>query len=285
MSQYYDIIAYGILMLLFLMLSAIYDRHGALVPDFVTMPYALLGLLIGFLQGRYISAGIGALLIVVILTGYCPSWLKKLNRWFIRRSYKTDEEAEEEAIGYDKEAEAFEEKHGKTMRTIADVLVLATFAVAGIGILRCFFPNGMVEDDKAITKCIVTGVFILVWAFLSYNGMLPARSGVELETAEEEEEKEPLELSAFGGADMIVFIGILGAYGFVGFIYGIVPTTALYVLACVVQHFLVKDNLLRGRPFIPSIFAATPIRIILYITLSAPMMEVFIWANPIWKLI
>lgn len=285
MSQYYDIIAYGILMLLFLMLSAIYDQHGALVPDFVTMPYALLGLLIGFLQGRYISAGIGALLIVVILTGYYPSWLKKLNRWFIRRSYKTDEEAEEEAIGYDREAEAFEEKHGKTMRTMADVLVLATFAVAGIGILRCFIPNGMMDDDGTIAKCIVTGVFILVWAFLGYNGMLPSRSGVELETAEEEEEKEPLELSAFGGADMIVFIGILGAYGFVGFIYGIVPTTALYILACVIQHFLVKDNLFRGRPFIPSIFAATPIRIILYITLSAPMMEVFIWANPIWKLI
>lgn len=283
MSQYYDVIAYGVLMLLFLMLSAIYDRHGALVPDFVTMPYALLGLLIGFLQGRYISAGIGALLIVVILTGYYPSWLKKLNRWFIRRSYKTDEEAEEEAIGYDKEAEAFEEKHGKTMRTIADVLVLATFAVAGIGILRCFIPNGMVDDDKAITKCIATGVFILVWAVLSYNGMLPARSGVELDAAEEE--KEPPELSAFGGADMIVFIGIMGAYGFVGFIYGIVPTTALYILACVIQHFLVKDNLFRGRPLIPSIFAATPIRIILYVTLSAPMMDVFVWANPIWKLI
>lgn len=283
MSQYYDVIAYGVLMLLFLMLSAIYDRHGALVPDFVTMPYALLGLLIGFLQGRYISAGIGALLIVVILTGYYPSWLKKLNRWFIRRSYKTDEEAEEEAIGYDKEAEAFEEKDGKTMRTIADVLVLATFAVAGIGILRCFIPNGMVDDDKAITKCIATGVFILVWAVLSYNGMLPARSGVELDAAEEE--KEPPELSAFGGADMIVFIGIMGAYGFVGFIYGIVPTTALYILACVIQHFLVKDNLFRGRPLIPSIFAATPIRIILYVTLSAPMMDVFVWANPIWKLI
>lgn len=285
MSQYYDIIAYGVLMLLFLTLSAIYDRHGALVPDFVTMPYALLGLLIGFLQGRYISAGIGTLLIVVILTGYYPSWIKRLNRWLIRRSYKTEEEAADEAVEYDKEATAFEEKHGKTMRTIADILVLATFAVAGFGILRCFIPNGMVEDDKTVTKCIVTGVFILVWAFLSYNGMLPARSGVELDDTEEEKEKESPELSAFGGADMIVFIGILGAYGFVGFIYGIVPTTALYILACVIQHFLVKDNLFRGRPFIPSIFVATPIRIILYVTLSAPMMEVFIWANPIWKLI
>lgn len=138
MSQYYDLIAYLVIMGFYLVMAAIYDRHGTMVPDFVTFPYALLGLFVGALQGRFLTVVVGTVLFIMVFIGYCPDWVTRLNRWLIKRAYKTEEAVQAEMESYDAMAFDFEKRHGKTMRAIAEVLIILTFAIVGIKTIMYF---------------------------------------------------------------------------------------------------------------------------------------------------
>ena len=280
MSQYYDLIAYLVIMGFYLVMAAIYDSHGTMVPDYVTFPYALLGIFVGALQGRYLTAIVGTVLFVMVFIGYCPDWVTRLNRWLIKRAYKTEEAVQAELESYDATAFDFEKKHGKTMRSIAEVLVILTFAIAGIKTLMYFIFGGSMEVKGSITKGLLGLLFIAVWTLFSSCGMLPSRDKRRYAQVPEEIE----ELSAFGGADVIVFIGFFGAYGLVGFIYAMIPTAIVYIIACVIRHIKTKNDLGHGQPLIPSVLVAAPARIAMFLMLAQPMSSLLAWANPVWNL-
>ena len=67
------------------------------------------------------------------------------------------------------------------------------------------------------------------------------------------------------GCDHIFFIGFLGAYGLVGFIYGMIPTAIVYIIACVIRHIKTKNDLGHGQPLIPSILVSAPARIAMFL--------------------
>lgn len=60
--------AYLVIMGFYLVMAAIYDRHGTMVPDYVTFPYALLGLFVGALQGRFLTVVVGTVLFIMVLS-------------------------------------------------------------------------------------------------------------------------------------------------------------------------------------------------------------------------
>lgn len=280
MSQYYDLIAYLVIMGFYLVMAAIYDRHGTMVPDYVTFPYALLGLFVGALQGRFLTVVVGTVLFIMAFIGYCPDWVTRLNRWLIKRAYKTEEAVQAEMESYDAMAFDFEKRHGKTMRAIAEVLIILTFAIVGIKTIMYFIFGSSMGVEASIGKELLGLLFIAVWTLFSSCGMLPWNDARQYAQVPEEIE----ELSAFGGADVIIFIGFLGAYGLVGFIYGMIPTAIVYIIACVIRHIKTKNDLGHGQPLIPSILVSAPARIAMFLMLAQPMSSLLAWANPVWNL-
>ena len=170
---------------------------------------------------------------------------------------------------YDAMAFDFEKRHGKTMRAIAEVLIILTFAIVGIKTIMYFIFGSSMGVEDSIGKGLLGLLFIAVWTLFSSCGMLPWNDARQ---------------SAFGGADVIIFIGFLGAYGLVGFIYGMIPTAIVYIIACVIRHIKTKNDLGHGQPLIPSILVSAPARIAMFLMLAQPMSSLLAWANPVWNL-
>ena len=166
------------------------------------------------------------------------------------------------------------------MRAIAEVLIILTFAIVGIKTIMYFIFGSSMGVEDSIGKGLLGLLFIAVWTLFSSCGMLPWNDARQYAQVPEEIE----ELSAFGGADVIIFIGFLGAYGLVGFIYGMIPTAIVYIIACVIRHIKTKNDLGHGQPLIPSILVSAPARIAMFLMLAQPMSSLLAWANPVWNL-
>lgn len=70
---------------------------------------------------------------------------------------------------------------------------------------------------------------------------------------------ETEEISALGGADIIVFLSLLAFYGPVGFIYGMTATMGLALLVGLLRRVFHKEC--TGLPLLPVVLIAAPLRI------------------------
>ena len=89
------------------------------------------------------------------------------------------------------------------------------------------------------------------------------------------DEAQAEDLTAFGGADAIVFIGILAFYGPVGFVYGM---TATMTIALIWGLFLKLKKKAVGIPLLPAILAAAPLRVYIAYALCPQVEQAFHWA-------
>ena len=94
---------------------------------------------------------------------------------------------------------------------------------------------------------------IPVIALFIFLGMMLVLYRAKESASREGDEPQAGALTAFGGADAIVFIGILAFYGPIGFVYGMTATMAIALIWGV---FLKLKKKAVGIPLLPAILAA-----------------------------
>ena len=263
----------------FLFLAAWYDRNGASIPDAVTIPYALVGITMSGIYGRYITAVLSILLLLFTLQPWRPKWMKRVNAFFMRRAYSdgTEEDegegerkkrhvtVEERERELDAQAEAFENAHGWQIN-VAVRAILGLTSVASIFAFLRYMP-----EPTAYRAVIMTNVSLLL--FLALLGMTSNNKTDPVGVAVETEE-----LSALGGADQIVLIGMFGFYGLIPFVYGAAATFLLHIILVLLSSLRKKKNPMEGGfPLLPSIFLAIPIRLYLASVVCADVLNNFSW--------
>ena len=274
-SPFIDIIMTGSAVA-FLFLAAWYDRNGASIPDTVTIPYALVGITMSVIYERYITAGISLLLLIFVMQPWRPKWMKRINEFFMRRAYSdADENGEEETQGkfitveerekeLDEKAEAFERKHGWQINVAVRAILILT-AMASILAFLKYMP-----EPIAYRTVIMTNIAMLLFLFMMC--LMPADKNEVVATEETEE------LSAMGGADQIVLIGMFAFYGLIPFVYGAAATFLVHILLVFISSACKKkDPREGGYPLLPSIFISIPIRLYLASVVCAGILNNFSW--------
>lgn len=253
-------------MFLMLILAAIYDLNGAEVPDVVTMPYSILGVSASVLHGRYITAVLALAIVVFIMMPWRPKWMKKINSFFLHRAYAEGELAEHsEKLSL--EANAFEERHGTTMLKLSFLLHGLALA-AGIVIAFCLKEG---ESRERIGFLVCLAALTLIY------GILASKQLKDVEGKGSEFLPEVEELSAMGGADIILFAGMLGVYGMIPFIYSMPVTLGAAILFAMVRRIFKNEKFLQGQPLIPSLLLTAPARVYITLVFCPGTIEAFDW--------
>lgn len=260
----------------FLFLAAWYDRNGASIPDTVTIPYALVGITMSVIYERYITAVISVFLLIFVMQSWRPKWMKRINEFFMRRAYgETDEDGEEDRQGkfitaeerekeLDEKAEAFEKAYGWKINIVVRIILVLT-TIASILPFLTYMP-----EPIAYRTIIMTSISMLLFLFLMC--LMPADKNEVVATEETEE------LSAMGGADQIVLIGMFAFYGLIPFVYGAAATFLVHILLVFISSACKKkDPREGGYPLLPSIFISIPIRLYLASVVCAGILNNFSW--------
>lgn len=249
-------------MLLILALGAWYDTNGAEVPDSVTIPYTLCGITMGVLHDRLASTAACAFMLVFVVCSWRPKWLIKFNAWMLRRTY-TEESLKAEKEELDTKAELFEAKHGcgiKSAMKAIEVVVLF-----GLG-LAC---SAQGWTRQAVVAVSALAVFMICLWSIQYRTEAVAKQG-------EPEAEEAI--SAFGGADAIVLIGMLGYYGCIPFLYCLVASLLVYIIIAFLRNIVRKGQSTGGMPMLPALFLAYPIRLYLATQVCPQVVQAMKWA-------
>ena len=232
----YDVITAGV-MLILLAIAAWSDNHGAEVSDTITVPYAVFGCYAAFLHERWVTACICVLLLTAVLIGIrVPLW-DKVNAFLMKRAYADESAMDEGTAALEMQAEQFAEANGKD---IDNGCMLAELG----GTLVLIFATILVPDKLEPIPVIALFIFL---------GMMLVLYRAKESASREGDEPQAGALTAFGGADAIVFIGILAFYGPIGFVYGMTATMAIALIWGV---FLKLKKQAVGIPLLPAILAA-----------------------------
>ena len=118
---------------------------------------------------------------------------------------------------------------------------------------------------------------LILWviALSIFLGMMLVLYRAKKSASREGDEPQAGDLTAFGGADAIVFIGILAFYGPAGFVYGMTATMAIALIWGV---FLKLKKKAVGIPLLPAILAAAPLRVYIAYALCPQVEQAFRWA-------
>lgn len=243
---------------LLMVLSAIYDAHGAEVPDTVTVPYAMFGICTSVLHGRVAAGLIALLLLVIVLTGWTPRWLSRANKRLMDKSYGEETGLQKETDLLSMKAASFEQRHGRWI----DVLVNVIIVTGVMAIFVCIPYDGLTLQEIFL--------FFALFALLGPYAVLKQKA----KRAGGSGEMPVEELSAFGGADTIVIAGILGFYGGIPFVYGMAATMAVVFLFALVGRLRGK----RGIAMLPGILVTAPIRLYILIVYCPRLIQAFNWA-------
>lgn len=227
----------------FLLISAIYDSHGAMIPDTATIPYAAVGISYCFFQQRYHTLVISVLLLFFTLQPWRPKFLKKINAFFMKRAYKGEEEMAEVSAELLKEAEAFEASFSKRLHFF---LIFPLYFIFSLLFLKEFFF-----------------LILLVSMLFSIAVNLGAPNGTE-------------EISAMGTADIIVLVGMFAFYGPIGFVYCTGISFVTHIVFVGIKALISKDKGIGGgAPLLPSFLASFPFRIAIFQKIGKPMAELY----------
>lgn len=254
----YDVITAGVMFIL-LAIAAWSDNHGAEVSDAITVPYAIFGCYAAFLHARWVTACICVVLLTAILIGIrVPMW-DKVNAFLMKRAYADESAMDEETAALESQAEQFAEDNGKC---IDNRCMLAELG----GALALIFATLLAPDKLEPIPVIALSIFL---------GMMLVLYRAKESASREGDEAQAEDLTAFGGADAIVFIGILAFYGPVGFVYGMTATMAIALIWGV---FLKLKKKAVGIPLLPAILAAAPLRVYIAYALCPQVEQAFRWA-------
>lgn len=246
-------------MFILLAIAAWSDNHGAEVSDAITVPYAIFGCYVTFLHERWVTACICVVLLTAVLMGIrMPLW-DKVNAFLMKRAYADESAMDEETAALEMQAEQFSEANGKD---IDNGCMLAELG----GALALIFATILMPDKLEPIPVIALFIFI---------GMMLVLYRAKESASREGDEAQAEDLTAFGGADAIVFIGILAFYGPVGFVYGMTATMAIALIWGV---FLKLKKKAVGIPLLPAILAAAPLRAYIAYALCPQVEQAFRWA-------
>ena len=229
-------------MLILLALAAWYDIHGAEVPDELTVPYAIFGYYTALLHERWITSLFCIVVLAAILIGVrIPAW-NKFNAFLLRKAGSNTSEGTEEAMLEVRAAE-FEASRGKLIDRTCIITEL-------FGALALTFATILVSHEMEPIPLIALFIFLCMMLVL-----IKAKDATRRVEAEESVEG----ISAFGGADAIVFIGILGFYGPIGFVYGMAVTMTIALIWGLIHKFTNRKSVV--FPLLPAVLIAAPLRI------------------------
>lgn len=251
----YDTIV-ATVMLILLALSSWCDIHGTEVPDSFTVPYAIFGCYAAFLHERWTTAFICIIALAAILIGISiPGW-EKLNA-FLAGNCDVDISSEENLL--EVQASRFLKKRGHIIDRVSIVTeFLGTLAL----IITTIHPAQEIESIPLLALfMLLCMMFILIkvkYASRGEEGELPAEG-----------------ISVFGGADAIVFVGILGFYGPVGFIYGMAATMVVALAWGLIQKYRKPKSI--AIPLLPAVFAAAPLRIYIACAVASQAEQAIKW--------
>lgn len=246
-------------MFILLAIAAWSDNHGAEVPDAITVPYAIFGCYAAFLHERWVTACICVVLLTAVLIGIrVPLW-DKVNAFLLKRAYKGEDTQKAEEMALEEIAEEFDGRYGEAIENSCMLTELG-------GTLGLIFATVLVPDK--LEPIPVIALFILL-------GMLLVLYRAKDTANRAGDEAQAEDLTAFGGADAIVFIGILAFYGPVGFVYGM---TATMTIALIWGLFLKLKKKAVGIPLLPAILAAAPLRVYIAYALCPQVEQAFHWA-------
>lgn len=244
-------------MLILLALAALYDIHGAEVPDEITVPYAIFGCYAALLHERWVTSLICIAAMTAILIGvHIPVW-EKCNA-FLQRKAGTDI-SEAETLFADKAAR-FEAAHERAIDRTC--IITELFGALALTFATILVPHEM-EPIPLIALFIFLCVMLVLIKAKDAFGRIEAEKSVE-------------DISAFGGADAIVFIGILGFYGPIGFIYGMAATMVVALIWGMIYKIANRKTI--AFPLLPAIFIAAPLRIYIAYSVCPQAEQAFNWA-------
>lgn len=258
---YQDLIL-AIGMVLILTLAAWYDANGAEVPDCVTIPYALCGMAMSVLHGRLTNAAVCACLLGLAVYSWRPKWLRRLDAWMMWRAY-TEESLQEETEELEAKAEKFEARFGRRIKL--SMKAIEVTILLGLGLI-CSVQGWTTQAVVALSALVV--FMVCFWR-------LQARTETDEEEAMSEEVEE---LSAFGGADFIVLVGMLGFYGPITFLYCLTASFLVYIIMVILRNLVMRGKANRGMVMLPSLLAAVPIRIYLATEVCPQVVQAISWA-------
>lgn len=254
----YDVITAGVMFIL-LAIAAWSDNHGAEVSDAITVPYAVFGCYAAFLHECWVTACICVVLLAAVLMGIRMPFWDKVNAFLMKRAYANESAMDEETAALEEQAERFAEANG---RTIDNGCMLAELG----GTLALIFATILMPDKLEPIPVIALFIFL---------GMMLVLYRAKESARREGNEAQAEDLTAFGGADAIVFIGILAFYGAIGFVYGMTATMAIALIWGV---FLKLKKKSVGIPLLPAILAAAPLRVYIAYALCPQVEQAFRWA-------
>lgn len=256
----------AVYMLCFLALSAWSDKHGAQVADYLTVPYALLGLLVGIVEGRIVSTVLAACMLLMTLSSWRPKWLKRINAAIVERAYRSREAMDEQSQELEEEANAFEKEHGLWLYQTS--YRLGAVSSAGITLSAMFMLGGMKGNEVERALRITCAVILFLAAMISYY-----RFGWSTGDVEQGGDDT---FSAIGGADVILFIGMWGFYGTIPMMFMLVATCGVYLLQIGIKCLREKKRI-DASPMVPAMLYAAPIRVILAIWVCPAITRDVIW--------
>lgn len=246
-------------MLALLILGAWCDKNGWMVPDIITIPYAIMGISVGFYYGRYITTTICLALLIFTVQSWRPKWMKQINQKLVERAYSRQEhdgDFQKEAEAMDAAAEAFAMKNHRK-------ILNSCIAISGIaGIINLILPVVL----HAIRGEVVTTANEIISATSLY--VLYIALFIWLLNGHEVDE----EVSAIGGADVIVFIGIFACYGFLSALICMIATLVVYLLLTLIQQLVKKEKII-GAPMLPAVALAAPVRALCALYLCPAFVE------------
>lgn len=258
-----DIVATAV-MLTLLIVAAFFDANGSEVQDMLTVPFAYMGITISVLHKRWWTALVALLAVIAVLSSWCPKWLKWLNGKLMAKTYKSEEAIQEEQRQLKAKGDRYSQRNGRLMTSVLGMVVAFFLFGSVVGVLSLTETGARVRFICAVALC--SGSLYL----LKRQTDLAAKDGKLIEA-------EPL--SAFGGADIIVFAGLLGFYGAISFVYVMAATmVGVFIMVLIVK--LVKGK--KGTasvPLLPGILVMAPVRLYILVTYCPRVLQTFSWAS------
>lgn len=242
-------------MALFLMMSAWFDANGSEVPDAFTVPYALLGASASILHERYLSAAVVLAVIILVLTPKRPKWMMKLNEKLVLRAYHNNEEAiEAEVVSETDKAVEFQKQFGGTADIIANILYVAVpLLILG----ACRMEGGKGSAGVAAAFAVTSMVAHMIYLMRQPED-------------DQRDDGEPPALTAFGGADVLVFAGMFGLYGLVSWAFCLCVTLLGYLLWVLAKRIVKKEKVVASA-LLPAVFLTGPIRLYVALVVCEPI--------------
>lgn len=251
-------------MLTLLIVAAFFDANGAEVPDQLTVPYAYMGIVVSVLHERWVVALAAALMVASVLIDWRPKWLRELNRKLMSIPEKPDKMSQDDDEQDISMAAQFAKGDGRLMTSVLGMVATLFLFGSVIGVLSLTDMSAQIRYIAAVILCAVS-IFLL------------KRQSDSTNNNDHLVEVEPL--SAFGGADIIVFAGLLGFYGAIPFVYVMTVTmVGIFIMALIVMLRKGKKGTAR-IPLLPGLLLMAPLRLFILVTYCPRVLQTFSWAS------